>query len=189
MKATFEDRLLGELKREIELREPAPAPARRRIVTVPRLALAAGMATAAAVAAVMVPGAPGTSQAFAVEKNPDGSVTVTVDDLTLSASRQKELAERLRAEGVRVSIDSLALDEACERPRGEQIQPERMEGPDWRITLDRGDTLAIENNVRADGAYQASTLYGIEGKAEACNPVAGLSTLPGPVDKDAKPIG
>lgn len=124
MKATFEDRLLEELKREIEARGPEPAPARpRRVVTAPRFALVAGLATAATVAAVLLPGSPATSKAYAVDKNGDGSVTVNLFDLTPDPAEQDTLVAQVRALGILVSVDSPPSGTACAWPRGEVIQP------------------------------------------------------------------
>ncbi|MFC7831013.1 hypothetical protein [Streptomyces sp. NPDC057375] len=123
MMATFEDRLLEELQREIAARGPQPAPApRRRVVTVPRLALAAGLATAATVTAVVLPGPLGAPKAYAVDQNGDGSVTVKLFDLTLEREVQDALVARLRALGVLVSVDSPPAGTACAWPRGEVLQ-------------------------------------------------------------------
>ncbi|MFJ7626427.1 hypothetical protein ACIQZN_08040 [Streptomyces sp. NPDC097595] len=124
MKTTFEDRLLEELKQEITARGPQPAPARpRRVVTAPRFALVAGLATAATVAAVLLPGSPGAPKAYAVDRNGDGTVTVTLYDLTPDPEEQDALVARVRELGVLVSIDSPPAGTACAWPRGKVIQP------------------------------------------------------------------
>ncbi|MGW1127029.1 hypothetical protein [Streptomyces sp. NPDC002526] len=138
MNATFEDRLLEELKREIEARGPQPAPARRprRLVTAPRLALVAGLATAATVAAVLLPGSPTTPKAYAVDRNGDGTVTVTLYDLTPDPEEQKALVKRVRELGVLVSIDTLPLGSSCVRPRGKVIQsPAGVADPGMNIEI------------------------------------------------------
>ncbi|WP_328901778.1 hypothetical protein OHR86_19295 [Streptomyces sp. NBC_00441] len=138
MNATFEDRLLEELKREIGARGPQPAPARRprRLVTAPRLALVVGLATAATVAAVLLPGSPATPKAYAVDRNGDGSVTVTLYDLTPDPTEQEALVTRVRELGVLVSIDSPPDGTACTQPRGEVIQsPAGVADPSMKIDI------------------------------------------------------
>ncbi|MEW1888549.1 hypothetical protein [Streptomyces sp. NBC_00523] len=138
MNATFEDRLLEELKREIEARGPQPAPARRprRLVTAPRLALVAGLATAATVAAVLLPGSPTTPKAYAVDRNGDGTVTVTLYDLTPDPEEQDALVARVRELGVLVSIDSPPDGTTCTQPRGEVIQsPAGVADPGMKIEI------------------------------------------------------
>ncbi|MFK0097003.1 hypothetical protein [Streptomyces sp. NPDC091040] len=138
MNATFEDRLLEELKREIEARGPQPAPARRprRPVTAPRLALVAGLATAATVAAVLLPGSPTTPEAYAVDRNGDGTVTVTLYDLTPDPEEQEALVKRVRELGVLVSIDTLPLGSSCVWPRGKVIQaPAGVGDPGMKIDI------------------------------------------------------
>lgn len=138
MKATFEDRLLEELKREIEARGPQPAPARRprRLVTAPRLALVAGLATAATVAAMLLPGSPTTPEAYAVDRNGDGTVTVTLYDLTPDPEEQKALVKRVRELGVLVSVDTLPLGSSCVRPRGKVIEPPAgVADPEMKIDI------------------------------------------------------
>ncbi|MGC4949673.1 hypothetical protein ACLQ2N_26200 [Streptomyces sp. DT224] len=137
MNATFEDRLLEELKREIAARGPQPAPVRRRrVVTAPRFALAAGLATAATVAAVLLPGSPGAPEAYAVDRNGDGSVTVTLYDLTPDPEEQGALVARVRELGVLVSIDTPPDGTACTQPRGEVIQsPAGVADPSMKIDI------------------------------------------------------
>ncbi|OKJ78320.1 hypothetical protein [Streptomyces sp. CB02460] len=137
MNATFEDRLLEELKREIEARAPRPTPARpRRLVTAPRLALVAGLATAATVAAVLLPGSPTTPKAYAVDRNGDGSVTVTLYDLTPDPEEQDALVARVRELGVLVSIDSPPDGTTCTQPRGKVIQsPAGVADPGMKIDI------------------------------------------------------
>ncbi|QBI55778.1 hypothetical protein EKD16_20075 [Streptomonospora litoralis] len=106
----FEDRLLSELKREVALnaarqdeegaRESAP---RRRLVTAPRLGLAAAGGAAVAAGFVLVPGAT-APPAYAVEEKQDGSVEVSIEELTLDRGDQRALAADLREAGVTVEI-------------------------------------------------------------------------------------
>lgn len=126
-RTTFEDRLLAELRREVERRSssaeltPEVPSARRRLLTGRRLALAAGVCTAAALAVVLAPGSPAESPAYAVERNADGTVTLSVHDTSLDREAQRELAERLRPYGVEVDIQNLPPGQGCDRPRGERL--------------------------------------------------------------------
>ncbi|GGL09978.1 hypothetical protein Sme01_32690 [Sphaerisporangium melleum] len=89
---------------------------RRRVVTGPRLLIAAGVAAAALVAAPLLGGA-GTP-AYAVTESPDGTITVTVNELHDPAGLQA----RLGAAGIRADVTFLAA--------GEQCAPDRFAGVD-----------------------------------------------------------
>jgi hypothetical protein len=195
-KTTFEDRLLAELQGEIERREAAPAPVvRRRIVTGRRLTLVAAACAVAGLAVVLVPGSPADSPAYAVERNGDGSVTLTLADMSLTLDAQQELAERLRADGIHVDIQNLDGDHKCRRPRGESVpgsfdlesaltrgskSPEKVEDVEreardiasrldsWKITLHRDDTLAFENYDFGSKQVRAVSFYAVKGAIEPC---------------------
>ncbi|MER5431934.1 hypothetical protein [Streptomyces sp. NPDC002588] len=100
---TFEDRLLEELKREIELRGAtgaAPVPVRRRALTPRRVVLALAACAAVALAPVVMPGSPGGSAAYAVERHGDGSVTLTVKRRVVD---RQELAKVLGRDDIKVT--------------------------------------------------------------------------------------
>ncbi|WP_051856306.1 hypothetical protein [Streptomyces sp. NRRL B-1347] len=124
---TFEDRLLEELQREARLQSagaasrPAVVPVRRRLVTPVRAGAVLAACAAATVTAIVVPGGEGGSSAYAVERLSGGQVRVTVNDLTLDISEQDALADKLRAAGVRVSVDELPKGKVCKMPRGKMI--------------------------------------------------------------------
>ncbi len=83
---TFEDRLLTELRHVVATR-PAPAtPRRGKLIA---LAATAGAAIAAAVAVALG----GGSAAYAVEPGADGSVTVSIHDLSDAAGLQSALRD------------------------------------------------------------------------------------------------
>lgn len=195
-KTTFEDRLLAELRGEIERREEdSSVPAvRRRLFTGRQLALAAAACAVAGLAVVLVPGSP----AYAVERHGDGNVTLTLNDLTPNPVAQRELTERLRENGIDVDIQNLDSTHKCKRPRGESIlgnddvipspaaeseakaseppnTPKQARNPAdaWKITLHRGDTLAFENNLLQDSkspgsVVRAVTFYAVKGAIEPC---------------------
>jgi hypothetical protein len=188
---TFEDRLLDELKREIELREagagssvdtgagermPRRRPLRpldRRWVApgrvVPRriaLGLAAGAVAGAAL--VFVPGSPADSPAYAVERNGDGSVTVKVEEWATPGAL-RELTERLHREGIHVDVQELAPGVYCKGPRGEMIEDGDHEG-DWAFRLHRGDTLAFERRqLETDkGPLSMIMFFAVKGDIAPC---------------------
>ncbi|MEO3867948.1 hypothetical protein ABGB18_03865 [Nonomuraea sp. B12E4] len=89
---------------------PGAGTARRRVVTVPRLVVAAGVVAAAGVAsAVVTPGTP----AYAVGENPDGTITVTINELRDPEGLEADLG----AVGVKADVTFLAPHTRCEGPR------------------------------------------------------------------------
>jgi hypothetical protein len=197
-RTTFEDRLLAELQGEIErrtaeadrCRTPEPEPGRkRRPLTSRRLALAAGACAVAALAIVLAPGTPADSPAYAVARHADGSVTLSLMETGIGPDNQRRLAERLRAEGIHVTIDDLPYGERCAQPRGELLSApmQRIHIGDeppggevvvptevadkWQVTLHPGDSLGIENMSRKDGKGTPGELfYAINGKIKPCEP-------------------
>jgi hypothetical protein len=123
MSTTFEDRLLVELRAEVErLRDDAlaaPKPARARVLTARRAGL--GLAAACAVTAATVVALPGSgaSSAYAVEQHPDGTVTVHLYELSLDQHEQEKLVGELREAGVNAEIEYLPAGYQCAGPRGE----------------------------------------------------------------------
>src|SRR4051812_4683219 len=107
---TFEDRLLAELRAVVAARPapappPSPPPARR--LPRARLSLAAGAATVAGV--LLATGGGGAAPAYAVEKQPDGSVTVEINSLRDAAGLQ----EKLRAAGIPAVVDYTPFGKMC----------------------------------------------------------------------------
>ncbi|NGO14174.1 hypothetical protein G5C60_42925 [Streptomyces sp. HC44] len=159
-RTTFEDRLLDELKREIERREPKPnpcapsAPSARRLVTPRRIALAATACALAGLAVVFVPGSAADSKAYAVEGNGDGSVTLTIKDQDIGIEAQLELASQMRPWGIQVKVVAptceskswgthAVLDLKSITKQGVAV-PVRA----WSVTLHRGQELVLENTAR-----------------------------------------
>ncbi|MEU1510703.1 hypothetical protein ABZ490_00835 [Streptomyces sp. NPDC005811] len=98
---SFEDRLLAELKREIELREePVPVPGPRRVLTRRRVSL--GLAACAVAVAVAVPGSAGGSRAYAVERHGDGSVTLTLKEAGIDVEDRQALTHVLSKDDIEV---------------------------------------------------------------------------------------
>ncbi|MFD5231211.1 hypothetical protein ACFWJ5_22260 [Streptomyces qaidamensis] len=150
-RTTFEDRLLGELKKEVELRGAgadtgrATASVRRRFAP-RRIAVLVAACAAAWAATVVVPGSPADSSAFAVERHDNGSVELTVKQ-GFGIDDQLELAERVRPWGIRVDV--VAPEDVCSSwdiPRAMVLTAEGDPIRAWPVTLRRGSTLVIENS-------------------------------------------
>ncbi|MFF9804933.1 hypothetical protein ACF1G5_07340 [Streptomyces coeruleorubidus] len=206
MRATFEDRLLDELKREIRLRESAGtgpgdvrtgeleaktrfgrflaplaslAPLAR--LAPRRIAVVAAACAAAWLAAVVVPGAPAHSKAYAVEPVGDGSVRLTVMEQSIGVPAQRALAEKVRPWGIEVSIVLLPAGYVCERSEVSPVtdihgRPLIVDGrplipvkAGWDVTLRRGNVLAFEN-TRGDSRPRAVEFYATKREAEPCVP-------------------
>lgn len=203
MRATFEDRLLDELKREIQLRESAGAgegdvrtgergakasPGRFLApfaslarVAPRRIAVVAAACAVAWLAAVVVPGSPADSKAYAVEPVGDGSVKLTVLEQSIGVAAQRDLARKVRPWGVQVTIDLLPSGYVCERSKVSPVtdvhgRPLILDGrplipvkAGWDVTLRRGNVLAFEN-TRGDTRPRAVEFYATEREAEPCVP-------------------
>lgn len=119
----FEDRLLAELRYVVATRvapEAIRGPRRRRA---PRLLLGSAASAAVAGAVLLVAaGGGGVAPAFAVDRQPDGSVTVTINRLSDSEGLQSQL----RAAGISAVVDYTPLGKACREPRGSR--PASMQG-------------------------------------------------------------
>ncbi|OPG06664.1 hypothetical protein B1R27_16295 [Streptomyces sp. GKU 895] len=187
-RTTFEDRLLAELRREIGLRadegtaEAAPTSVERRrfrartAFTGPRLALVALACAAVAGAAVLMPGSPAESPAYAVVSHADGTVTVTMNEFGLGGTMPDALVKRLEANGIRVVVDKLPNGYECTENRGEWVRgrPDADGGPSRVFDLRRGDTLAVVEmgQRQPDGSFlPVSSLSFLRGEAGPCNPV------------------
>ncbi|MFF5515339.1 hypothetical protein [Streptomyces coeruleorubidus] len=195
MRATFEDRLLDELKQEIRLRESAEtgsadvstgeheAKARLgRFLAPRRIAVIAAACAAAWLATVVVPGSPGDSKAYAMEPVGDDGVKLTVIEPSIGVAAQQELARRVRPWGIEVSIVLLPSGYVCERSKVSPVtdihgRPLIVDGrplipvkAGWDVTLRRGNVLAFEN-TRGDSRPRAVELYATKREAEPCIPM------------------
>ncbi|MFD6292262.1 hypothetical protein [Streptomyces sp. NPDC060205] len=176
---TFEDRLLNELQRELALRAedlPVAEPTGRRTVTTRRALVALAACVAVAGGALALPASTGGAQAFAVERHGDGSVTVSMEEILLSGQEKEELTERLRAEGIIVSVDKPRSGYVCAQPRGELYQPRWIltSSGDPSVTtkheyiLRRGDSLVFEEPEPAGRISPAASVYAVKGAVEPC---------------------
>ncbi|MEV4456006.1 hypothetical protein [Microbispora sp. NPDC049633] len=117
--AASQDDLAGARRRLLDgmrARRPAPATSPRRVLTAPRLLIAAGVA-AAAVTAPLVAG--GGTPAYAVTENADGTITVALNEM-----RDPEgLRADLLAAGVTADVSFLAPHTRCADARFEGVDP------------------------------------------------------------------
>ncbi|MEW9531365.1 hypothetical protein [Microbispora sp. NPDC049125] len=164
MNATFEDRLLTELKTEISARASrgrAPA-ARRR--TGRRLLAGAGVVAAAAAAAVAVPMVTDSQpSAYALTRNADGSINLRITEF-----RDPEQVERdLAGMGVRADITYLPLGKRCADGRAPFVAGDHSD-----ITPEeaRSTDPAVQARIRKIGENTAS--------AKAIRPENGITIYP-----------
>ncbi|MFF3327862.1 hypothetical protein [Streptomyces sp. NPDC002889] len=194
-RTTFEDRLLGELKREIERREAGVGGTGSaevktgvgrakasvgRLFAPRRMAVVAAACAAAWLAAVVMPGSPTGSNAYAVEPVGDGSVKLTVKDQSISVAAQRELARKVRPWGIHVTVDVLAAGYVCERSKvasplvaideqGNRVPVIPFEAG-WDVTLRRGNVLTFEN-TKGSSQPRAVEFYETKSEAEPCVPM------------------
>ncbi|MEU0411341.1 hypothetical protein ABZ307_26470 [Streptomyces griseorubiginosus] len=175
-RTTFEDRLLEELRGEIERRESVTA-SRRRLFTGRRLGLAAAACAAAGLAVVLAPGAPAQSPAYALERHGDGTVTLTVKDQDIDVEAQRALARRLRPNGIEVDVQILRPGYVCKgdlvlwavTEEGEKVPLYTLQ---WNkpTTLRPGNVLVFVNI--SDGKLPHKVdVYPTEADVEPCVPV------------------
>lgn len=106
----FEERLLTELKAEMADRTTRELTGSPRRITGRRLAVGAAVAGVAAAGAVAVPLVAGSATpAYAITTNPDGSVTVKINEFRHPDRLQADLAAR----GIRSDITYLAPGKRC----------------------------------------------------------------------------
>ncbi|MDX3103331.1 hypothetical protein ACIBO5_47400 [Nonomuraea angiospora] len=105
---SFEERLLVEIKNEFVTRRAA----RKR-----RLAFGGAVAAAAAAAAIIVPIVITPDPAYAVTRNSDGSIQITIKEFRDADGLERELAGL----GVRADITYLQAGMACEHNRYQDV--------------------------------------------------------------------
>ncbi len=177
-RTTFEDRLLAELKGEIERRESAPVPAvRRRVLTGRRLTLVMAACVAVVLGVVSVPGTPAGSAAYGLERHGDGSVTLTAKDQEIDVDAQRELARKLVPNGIATDVQILRPGYVCagdtvlwgQNDRGERV-PLFVQQWGRKITLHRGNVLVFVNRNDRDTPYRVY-VFPTEADVKPCVPV------------------
>jgi hypothetical protein len=122
----FEERLLAELKAEAAERAARKRVRRSRKAHGRRLLTAAGIAGACTLAAIVAPTVTGSeAAAYAVTRNADGSITVTINEMRDSGKLERDLA----ANGVRADITYLPQRKRCAGDgRGTSVDPQPPRG-------------------------------------------------------------
>jgi len=183
----FEDRLLAELRQVVAERpapsRPAARPASSPFATGrlrrPRLLLGGGAAAAVTAAVVLASvGSDQVTPAFAIDRQADGDVTVTINRLSDSADLEREL----RAAGIPAVVNYTPLGKACRQPRGRpaaapnhpvgsRVSGTSIGGRSTTFTISRdmvapGQTLVIQTS---GGAGVTSVGMGVvEGPVSPC---------------------
>ncbi|MDP9847714.1 hypothetical protein [Streptosporangium lutulentum] len=163
MNSTFEDRLLDELKAEITARAAqGRAPARlrlnrRRIVSG---AAVVGLAAAAAIAVPMVFGP--QTPAYALTKNPDGSINLRINEFRDPDQIEEDMAHL----GVPADITYLPLGKRCGNTRAPFVAGDRTVTPEEVKSKDP----AVQARVRERATNTAS--------AKAIRPGNGITIYP-----------
>ncbi|WP_433517643.1 hypothetical protein ACQP2T_20130 [Nonomuraea sp. CA-143628] len=142
--AGFEERRLAELKEHVAERAAAERASARRPRRRAVLAVAAGVAVAAVSSVVTVSSMGGADRAYAVTKDSDGIVYVTVRDF-----RDVEgLTKQLRSLNVPAIVDFVPAGQKCKEPRAEIVTdiprglyyaprniPGDDNGPGWQMQI------------------------------------------------------
>lgn len=168
--------------------EPTPAKQRRRLLRPAVLAPALGLAAAAAVAAPLLFGG---TPAHAVTKNPDGTVSITINE----AKDPKGLEAELRRMGYNIVVDYLPAGKKCAtRPRSSNwlskeqaplvVFPPAQDTPGFEIDpaqIKPGQIGVLEFSVN-DGPKPGDVIAGIwarvsDGPVAPCELVDGDAPL------------
>ncbi|GIG69514.1 hypothetical protein [Phytomonospora endophytica] len=188
----FKERLLVALKEEVASREPArPARSHRR-----KYALAAGFAAVVAGAAIVGVPMLGEDPAYAVEREPDGTIKVKAG-FDIEPADAAAIQRKLEFFGVPAVVDLLRGGEDCAGPRGAYVGDEDGSPPDGFITqtdsgfddddwshwnyridpsrLEPGQTLVWEIHTHGEGDSKGVTgdVWIVEGPVRPCEIVPG----------------
>ncbi|MFF4773898.1 hypothetical protein ACFY05_13665 [Microtetraspora fusca] len=153
MNETFEDRLLAELKTEIAARRQArPAPAGRRTIG-RRFFAAAGVLGVAAATAVAVPVVIGSgTPAYALTKNPDGSINLKIHELRDPDQVEKDLADM----GITADITYLPLGKWCGNLRVTPVKGDNFSlTPEEITSKDPAVKARMRERLESSPSYKA----------------------------------
>ena len=169
----FEDRLLAELSQLVAERPapdagPLPQPLRRR-----RWVFAGSGAAAAAAAAVLFAVTTGgVAPAFAVDRQANGDVTVTINQL----SDGQGLQSQLRAAGINAQVDYTPAGKGCREPRGRPAAPASGLGVAGVRVSGHSTTFTVSRNMVGPGQTLVISTSGGSGPTSV-----GMQVIEGPV--------
>ena len=153
---SFEDRLLDELKREIEVRgEDRPDAGARTVFTPRRIAVALAACAVAGLAAVVVPGSPAGSAAYAVEPHDDGSLTLTLNKRDIPRWELHTLADTLGEDDIDVAWGQPVAVSLC---AGTDVL--RIVGTDGRTSTASSWALPVKISLRPGDVLLLDTKEG-----------------------------
>ena len=168
--------------------ESKPAKPRRKLLRAGVLAPVLGLAASAAVALPLMFGG---TPAFAVAKNPDGTITITINE----AKDPKALEADLKRMGYNIVVDYLPRGKKCAtRPRGENwlskeeaplaVFPPTVETDGFQIDPQKikpGQTgvleFAVDDDPKPGGVVAAIWARVSNGPVAPCDPVDGVAPL------------
>jgi hypothetical protein len=183
----FEERLLAQLKEVVAEREamtaaPTRRPRRRLVISV---AAATALAVVGVLVAVLLPGL-AEQPAYAVIRDPDGSIRVYIRDYR----DPKGLQRRLEAFGVKAAVDYIPFGTRCREPRGDFVPPDQMplamvswgpfgeeDGYYWKlhpefIGPNQTFVYVVQIGREADGGHdQRARIQLANGPVAPCDPV------------------
>ncbi|MEV6008195.1 hypothetical protein AB0M29_15405 [Streptomyces sp. NPDC051976] len=144
---------------------------RRRIRK--RFAWSLAAAAVAAGAALVLPNGTQTP-AYAVEKNPDGTLTVSLRDLNWSGDPHHfdRLAAKIRAAGFTAVIEKIPSGESCQPHRGIPL-PQQKYGHgrwDYRYVMTHADTYLVEDHLPDGHSAHFFHEAFIKGPTKPCHP-------------------
>lgn len=143
-----------------------------------------GLAAAAIAAGVTVamPDGPTTTPAYAVEKNADGTLTVSVRDLDWHGDPEQfeRLAKKIRAAGFTAIVDKVPPGKRCALDRGKPLKQRNVGDGKWsyQYVMTHADAFLVEENLPgaapkgSDWESPRSFRYAfIKGRFKPCDPV------------------
>jgi hypothetical protein len=157
----FEQRLLREL-RQVVADRPRLSPVGERSAATRRpfgrrslLALAGGAAATIAIASAVSLGGGGPSKAWAVDRNPDGTVTVRIDSLSDAAGLQRQLIDA----GVPALVQYLPPGKTCAGEGGAPQLPPPPPGASTQTKLppDNGPVVSADGSLDVYGTHQSGS--------------------------------
>jgi len=183
----FEERLLAQLKEVVAERQtmtaaPPRRPRRRLVISV---AVAGALAVVGVLVAALLPGL-GEQPAYAVIRDPDGSIRVYIRDYR----DPKGLQNRIEAFGVKAVVDYIPWGTTCREPRGDFVPPDQMplemvtwgpfgeeDGYYWKlhpefIGPDQTFVYVVRVRTEADGGHDQRVVIRLaNGPVAPCDPV------------------